>query len=228
MTTQTTPAETRPHAYRHATSRLLTCGIAAGLQFTLVSAAQVLGRSGFDLSRHPISLLANGDLGWIQVGNFLTTGVLLIAFALGARRVLSGSRGGTWGPRLIGAFGAGMIIAGAFVADPENGFPTGTPDGPPMEISWRGIVHGAGAAVAFDGLIVGCFVLARRFATVHDRRWTVVSLATAVVLIALLANPGASWLSIRMAVGAVVALAYVALLAVRLQHELYVRTVWVE
>jgi hypothetical protein len=45
-------------------------------------------------------------------------------------------------------------------------------------------------------------------------------LAAAVVLIALLANPAAPWLSIRMAVGAVVALAYVALLAVRLQHEL--------
>jgi hypothetical protein len=203
-----------------ATQRLLTCGIAVGPQFTVVSALQVLGRSGFDLTRHPLSLLATGDLGWIQIANFVVTGALLIAFAVGARRVLAGSRGGTWAPRLIGAFGAGMIIAGVFVADPENGFPIGTPDGPPTTMSRHGVLHGVGAALSLDSLIIGCFVLARRFATVGDRRWTVASMLTAVMLIALLANPAAPGLSIRMALGAVVALGYTSLLGIRLRREL--------
>jgi hypothetical protein len=113
-----------------------------------------------------------------------------------------------------------MIIAGVFVADPENGFPIGTPDGPPTATSWHGILHGLRSALSLDSLIIGCFVLARRFATVGDRRWTVASVLTAVALIALLANPTAPGLSIRMALGAVVALGYTALLAVRLRREL--------
>lgn len=59
-----------------------------------MAGAQVLTRDGFDLSRHPLSELSLGDLGWVQIANFVPTGLLAISFALGARRVLYPGRGG--------------------------------------------------------------------------------------------------------------------------------------
>ena len=107
----------------------------------------MLSRDGFDISRHPASVLSNGD-GWIQMSNFLT-GLLFIACAIDLRRVFpAASRGAVWGPRLIGVFGAGMVAAGIFSADPADGFPAGRPTGPPTSITWRGPPVGA----AVDGM----------------------------------------------------------------------------
>jgi hypothetical protein len=47
------------------TRTLLACGVAAGPLFTGVSLLQVLARDGFDLGRHPLSLLSLGDAGWV-------------------------------------------------------------------------------------------------------------------------------------------------------------------
>lgn len=101
----------------------MRCGLIAGPLYVGVSLAQALTRDGFDPTRHAWSLLGNGDLGWIQILNLLTTGALTIACAVGIRRVLRGQRGGTWGPILIGVYGAGMMAAGVFTADPADGFP---------------------------------------------------------------------------------------------------------
>ena len=43
------------------TRRLLACGIVAGPLFLVVALVQALTRDGFDLSRHPISLLSLGS-----------------------------------------------------------------------------------------------------------------------------------------------------------------------
>ena len=53
------------------TETLLRCGIAAGPLYILVGLGQILTREGFDMRRHPLSLLSNGELGWIQIANFL-------------------------------------------------------------------------------------------------------------------------------------------------------------
>ena len=68
------------------TKSLLGYGIIAGPFYVVVSLAQVLTRDGFDLTRHAWGLLANGELGWIQVANFTLTGAMLVAFAVGLRR----------------------------------------------------------------------------------------------------------------------------------------------
>src|SRR5207253_6149221 len=107
------------------TRALLGAGLIAGLLYIVVGLIQMLIRPGFDIRRHELSLMSNGDLGWIQIGNFVVTGLLVIAAAIGMRRVLRGNRGGTWGPLLVAVYGAGLIAAGAFVADPMNGFPPG-------------------------------------------------------------------------------------------------------
>src|SRR4051812_38032909 len=94
------------------TSRLLACGVVAGPLFIVVVVIQAVTRTGFDLGYHPLSLLSLGDLGWIQVINFVVTGMLFVACAVGLRRAPLAGRGRTWGPTLVGAFGVGLIVSG--------------------------------------------------------------------------------------------------------------------
>jgi uncharacterized protein DUF998 len=187
MTTQITTTAARP-----ATRTLLRCGVVAGPLYLVVGFAQALTREGFDLTRHPFSSLSLGDLGWLQITNFLVAGVLFVAAAAGMRRVLRGGRGGTWGPLLIGAMGVGMIGGGVFVADPALGFPPGAPEGQPETLSWHGILHGVAFLVAFVSWTVACFVFTRRFAASGHRGWAAYSAGTGVILLVPLAFLGSS------------------------------------
>lgn len=140
------------------TRALLAGGAIAGPIYVVAALIQGVTRQGFDLLRHDVSLLANGALGWIQIANFLLTGALVVACAVGARRVLPAGRRTTWGVALLGLYGIGLICAGVFVADPVAGFPPGTTQ---ATISWHGTLHLLSAAVAFFALAAACFVLAR-------------------------------------------------------------------
>ena len=88
---------------------LLACGAAAGPLFIVVALIQAVTRTGFDAAKHPLSLLSVGDLGWIQIANFVVCGLLYLASAVGMRRALHPGRAAVWGPRLIGAFGVALI-----------------------------------------------------------------------------------------------------------------------
>ncbi|MDA0640229.1 MULTISPECIES: DUF998 domain-containing protein [Nonomuraea] len=154
---------------------LLTAGMLAAPIWILLAAAQAASRTGFDLTRHPISMLSLGDLGWIQVSSFLVTGVMTLCGAAGMRRA---GLGGVWGPRLLGLQGLGLIVAGVFPADPGFAFPPGTPD-VPGTMSSVGAVHLAGACVSFIAMITCCFVLSRRFG---GTSWAVAGRAGGVLL----------------------------------------------
>jgi hypothetical protein len=157
------------------TSRgFLAAGAAAGPVYVCVGLLQVLTREGFDVRLHALSLLSNGDLGWIQVANFLVTGGLVIAGALGVRKVLPGQRAGTWGPILLGIYGLGLLGAGVFPADPGQGFPPGTPT-PSTSMSSNGLMHFVFGGVGFYALIGACLVFARRFSSTGERGWAVSS-----------------------------------------------------
>ena len=54
--------------------------------------AQGLVRDGYDFTRHPMSLLALGEGGWVQIASFVATGGLMLACSAGLRRVLTGGR----------------------------------------------------------------------------------------------------------------------------------------
>jgi hypothetical protein len=149
-------------------------GIAAGPLYLIVGYAQAFTREGFDLRRHALSQLANGEMGWIQTLNFVVAGILMVAGAIGVRRVLRGTRAGTWGPMLFALAGLGMLGAAAFPADPSPGFPPGTPD--TVSMTNRGLVHFMFGAVTFYALILSCFVFARRFFSRGERGWGLGSL----------------------------------------------------
>ncbi|TMC25821.1 MAG: DUF998 domain-containing protein [Chloroflexi bacterium] len=166
---------------RSTTKALLAAGAVAGPVYIAVGLVEILIRPGFDVTRHELSLMSLGKLGWIQIANFLVTGLLVIAGALGMRRVLHPGRGGTWGPLLLAIYGLGLICAGIFVPDPMNGFPPGLAT--PSAISWHAILHFVSGAVGFVGLIAACFVLARRFAARKERGWAAYSLITGVLFL---------------------------------------------
>ena len=162
---------------------LLTAGALAGPVYIGLGLGQALLRPGFDITRHDLSLLSNGGLGWIQIGNFLLSGLLVIAGAAGLRRTLLAGRSRTWGPLLLAGYGLGLIGAGLFAADPAFGFPPGTP-ADANSISWHGLLHILTAALGFAALIGSCGVFSRRFAAEHQSGWMVYSIVTGLVFLA--------------------------------------------
>jgi len=141
-----------------ATKFLLWCGVWAGPFYLAVGIAQALLRDGFVFSKHPLSVLTNGPGGWIQTVNFVVTGLMVLAAAVGFRRVLGPKPRMTW---FLGAYGAAMLAAAMFRADPMDGFPPGTPLGVPTTMSTTGLLHFAAGGVGFVCLAVSCFLAAR-------------------------------------------------------------------
>src|SRR5260370_32292801 len=132
---------------------------------------------GYDIRRHDLSLLSNGSLGWIQIGNFLLTGSLVILAAIGMKRAVLSGRRRTWGPLLIGIYGVGLIGAGFFAADPAYGFPPGTP-ADAHAVSWHALMHSFSGAFGFLSLIAACVVFARRSTPTQHTGLAVSSVAT--------------------------------------------------
>jgi hypothetical protein len=202
------------------TRALLACGVVAGPLFLAVALLQALTRAGFDLGRHPLSLLSLGELGWIQIANFVVTGLLCVACALGMSRVLRPGRGGSWGPLLVGAFGVGLVLAGVFVADAGAGFPPGAPAGAPEQLSWHGILHGGGFVVALVSWTAACLVFARRFAAAKQRGWVAACVGTVVTILVITAWPDLDAVSVQLVLASAIQFAFLAALAAGLLRGL--------
>ena len=218
MTTLTAPATTTDPSASRVRGGARKAGIVAGPLFVTTAVVQILVRDQFDLTRHPISLLANGPFGWVQSVNFIVAGVLSVIFAWAAAPALRHGRGAQAGPVLLAGYGAGLIIGGVFPADPAMGFPAGAPAGAPDHLSTSGIVHAFAPPLAFLCLIGACFVLASRFAQEGHRAAAVVTRLVAVtcVLLTLPVGPG---FSVRLFVAAVIGFAWVTALAGHLRSR---------
>ena len=217
-----TPAvsqQTATSGVSHQTAQLLTAGIVAGPLFLVLWALQAFTRDGFDPGRHPISLLSLGDLGWIQIANFVVTGALFVACAVGLRRVLHPGRAGTWGPRLVGALGGGLIVAGVVVTDAGAGFPAGAPAGAP-EMSWHGALHEVGYLVVMLSWTTACFVFRRRFAVLGQRGWARACVVTVVAALMLSGWPDPDGFTTRIVIATAVQFGLVAAVAAHLRRGL--------
>jgi hypothetical protein len=119
------------------TTRLLITGGAIGpLLFTMVYLIEGATRPGYDAWRQAASALSLSEQGWMQIVNFIVCGLLILGFAVGLWQTLRGGRGATWGPILLAAVGAGLMIAGIFVTDPAQGYPPGTLAGPALHVAF--------------------------------------------------------------------------------------------
>ena len=176
------------------TRSLLGYGAAAGPFYVLAVLAQALVRPGFNLAHDDASLLSNGSLGWIQIANFLLTGLMVIACAVGVRRALAGGRAGTWGPILLSLYGLG------------------------------GILHIVSAAIGFFGFAAACFVIAQRFARDRRPAWAWASRLTGIVFLAgfagLASGSDGAIVVLGFWVALLIAWGWLAALAIRLYREL--------
>jgi len=215
MTVLTSPALVAPAASA-VRRRGLIAGVVAGPLFVTTAVTQILTRDGFDLTRHPISLLANGEYGWVQSANFVVAGLLSLLFAYGVAPHLRDGRGAIAGPVLFAVYGVGLIAGGVFKADPAMGFPAGAPAGYPDQLSTSSVIHAFAPPLAFLALVGVCLVLARRFAVEGDRQAAVVTLIVAVVCF-LLPLPFGPLHSVRLFVAVILGFAWVTALAVRLR-----------
>jgi hypothetical protein len=182
-----TTANATGHTFDRAaavTRSLLGYGVLAGVVYLVSGLVQALTREGFDLTRHSLSLLANGPNGWIHVTTLVVTGLMVVAAAVGVRRAMRPGPAASWVPALLAAYGAGMVAAGIFVADPMDGFPLGTPAGPPVAPTTSGLLHLVSAGIGFACLVAACFVLAHRLARRGHTGWAWYSRATGLVFLA--------------------------------------------
>ena len=215
------------------TRALLACGVVSGPFFYVIAIIQIFTRPGFDIRRHAISLLSLGDLGWIQISNFIVTGLLAIpkaqlaiapAFlcAVGIKRLLRSARAGTWAPILIGLYGLGMIVGGIFHPDPGLSFPPGAPAGMPASMRGHAAIHSLGFYTAFLALIAVSFVFARRFASMKQTGWMVYCIATGLICPVLIVLGSTIWTlaGLFFAVAGLFAFGMVSVVAAHLRTEL--------
>jgi len=108
-----------------------------------------------------------------------------MALALGLRRSLSPGRGAVWAPISVGAYGVFLIIAGLFHPDPQLGFPAGAPSGVPTPPSAASNLHAMAFSLLALSIVVGGFVMARRFAARNERGWMTYSIANSMLIVVL-------------------------------------------
>jgi hypothetical protein len=209
------------------TNKLLVAGVLAGPIYIIVGIAQILIREGFDVNRHPLSFMSLGNLGWIQITNFIVTGLLVIAGAIGLHRVAQADKRLRRGALLLGIYGLGVLGGGLFVPDPALGFPPGTPNTYPDTMSWHGLLHFIFGEIGFLALIAASFVYARYFAVNGFRGWAMFSTLTGgiflfaiIVSVVTAAGDSAAWGLLALYVAVALAWIWLTALSYSMQSEL--------
>jgi hypothetical membrane protein len=160
------------------TKLLLTAGLGPAL-YVIVLLFDSLTRPGYDTPHHFGSELANGDRGWLMIANFITAGTLTICFAFGLRSLLRLGRGAIAAPVLVGLFGLGLVVAGAFAADPKPGYPPGSVG--TVNPTVHSLIHDANLFPTWTVMTAAMLVLATRFAADRQRAWMWYSITSAVL-----------------------------------------------
>jgi hypothetical protein len=158
---------------------LLACGAIGPLFFIVMFLIEGATRADYNPLKQPVSSLSIGSLGWMQSLNFIISGLLLLAFAVGLRPALRASGGSLWAPLLIAIVAIGLIGAGFFTTDPLNGYPPGSPLVPTVRTT-PGKLHDLFSLPVFTALPAVCFVFTYRFAKAKRPAWAIYSALSAV------------------------------------------------
>src|SRR3989442_7043082 len=131
----------------------LLLGVLAPPLFVLVFLVDGLIHPAYNPVTDFVSELSRGELGWLQIANFLVFGAAILVFAAGIRWGARRRAGSVAGPVLFGVMGAGLITAGIFVTDAHTSSVS----------TLSGTIHNLASLPVFVCLIIACFVFARRF-----------------------------------------------------------------
>jgi hypothetical protein len=158
-------------------------GIVGPPVFWGVLTALGMVRPGYDPFRYEFSLLAVGAHGWAQAANFVTFGLLVVAFKGGLEGAIAAGR--RWGAIhvLALAFGAGFVALAAFPTDRS-----------PYAPSVHGTIHRAVAGALILLFPVACFVIARKARRLASwRAHAQFTVAAGVLTVLLLLAWGGAW-----------------------------------
>ncbi|GAB4587763.1 DUF998 domain-containing protein [Nocardia sp. IFM 10818] len=172
VTATTTSARRLIPAIGAGSALFITAGIIGGLT-----------RAGFDMVKNPLSQLSTGDLGWLNIANFVVSGLLMLLGAYGLREVLRGQPAGTWGPRWIALNGVGLIAGGVFVTDPAFGYPDGAPALAPDTLSWHGWLHAVAPIIGMIGAVGAMVAFALRWRRAGHTGLAVYTVLTMIVYV---------------------------------------------
>ncbi|GAA3551664.1 hypothetical protein GCM10022222_39040 [Amycolatopsis ultiminotia] len=108
--------------------------------------------------RDAVSEAEIGSGGWLQIANFLVSGLLITASAVAVAKAVNRSTG-----VLVAMAGAGLALAGVFVSDPV----------PADHATWHGTIHNVVGTISSAALVAACFVAARWQATALWRWYSI-------------------------------------------------------
>ncbi len=155
------------------------CGVISGPLFILTFIIEGVMRKHYSQLHNPVSLLALGSFGWVQVVNFLITGLLVLVFANGMWRHYRTSRAMSISASLIAILAFGIIGAGVFTTDGSSvqyhGLLAQT-----WHLSDEGILHRFFAGSTFFLLPASSFVMACQFCKWEEKGWAIYSVISGI------------------------------------------------
>lgn len=166
----------------NSTQFMLKAGLLIGPLFVGLSLILAVVSSGFDITKHEVSLLLGGSLGWLQMANFIVVGLLGIICAFGLKRALGSGKASIWGPILLGTYGILLIVAAFFHPDGHHNFPVGAPTGMLIPPTGHAIVHSMAFSLLALAIVANGFVFARRYFA-KQRAWAIYSIVNSVAIL---------------------------------------------
>lgn len=170
---------------------LLAAGPIGSVVFILSFTVQGLYRNGYDPLLHPVSSLAIGPAGWLQVCSFISVGVLFMAFAFGVKLAFPSYKYRRRMSGFILAAGVGLLGAGLFSTDPVYGYPVQSPL-QLAQFTWIGHLHDLFSLIVVISVPAAALTGWKYFVMTGQKGISVFSLfsALAILLTFLLAGAG--------------------------------------
>lgn len=207
-------------AGRRRVRRAAEAGMIGAVLFVSVFTVHGWLSPGYSAARMFVSELSLGPQGWIQILNFVLTGVLVLAFGRGLAAHFRTGVASRTGPVLVQGIGASLLASGPFTTDPSALIDQSTA---------QGVVHGIFGALVFTCAPVACLVFFRRFRI--DPLWHALAgwslgsgvvLLLGIVLLRISLQPGSAlfeWKGLLQRILLVTLMAWIFAVAARLRHH---------
>lgn len=178
---------------------LLWCGAVGSALFIVIFLINDVVKPDYDPVRDAVSEAEIGSGGWLQIANFIVSGLLITASSVAVANTVN-----RWTGVLVALVGGGLALAGVFVSDPV----------PTDHATWHGTIHNVVGTISSAALIAACFVAARWQATALWR-WYSIAVGVAMPLTFVVAIAATETLGIWQRLTNVIGWTWLVVLALR-------------